>query len=373
MPDLRAVWRGIAPAETGGWFMVLMPLSAALALRPSRAGLALAAAGLASFLLREPLRAIRARIRVHLARRLLGGGAALAFALLLAVCLAAGIRPLLPPLAALPLAAWALWADLRRQSRDLAVEWAAMGFFCALACGVVLAAGASWQEAIHFGLLAFLCLAPGFAAVRYQLYSRRNPEGAERAGRFRAMHAGMLATLAAGASLFILGWVGPWWILWQGLLYGRAWVPLHRGPAWHLGVLEIFADSSSLLRIESLRFKGRPQGFDDGFDGTVHEVVDLVDGHPDPVVGHPTLGEVVGANLLTAVPAAHLGFAHGRVGRIGLVLGGLEQPAAQEVRGPLQVLDLALGLLAFHEDPGRQVGDPHSRLGRVHALATLPA
>jgi hypothetical protein len=35
----------------------------------------------------------------------------------------------------------------------------------------------------------------------------------------------------------------------QALLYGRAFAPLHRGPAWNLGVLEILADAASFTLI----------------------------------------------------------------------------------------------------------------------------
>jgi hypothetical protein len=51
-----------------------------------------------------------------------------------------------------------------------------------------------------------------------------------------------------------------------------------------------------------------------------------------------------------------------------LVLGGLEQTGAQHDQRLGAVLDLALLVLHGHDDAGRQVGDAHGRVGRVHAL-----
>ncbi len=246
---LRDLGRSLNPPEIGGWFMIGFPLLAALLLHPSGPGAALAGAGFTAFLLRVPLKQVRSGVRPALSRALLGTGA-----LLIAACTwtAAGLGPwkaFLPLLGALPCAAVALRADLRKRARDLGVELAVLAFFCAFAPAIAIAGGASAPAAAGLWAQLFLSLAPGFAAVRYQLHARREPQGPERIQRWRTMHAVMVACLILGALLLLGRRAGPGWWLLQVLLYGRAFVPLHRGPAWNLGVLEILADGASVALI----------------------------------------------------------------------------------------------------------------------------
>ena len=58
---------------------------------------------------------------------------------------------------------------------------------------------------------------------------------------------------------------------------------------------------------------------------------------------------------------------------VGLVLGGGQQPGAQDPHRLLAVLQLALLVLAADHDAGRQVGDPDGGVGGVDALAAGPA
>jgi hypothetical protein len=55
--------------------------------------------------------------------------------------------------------------------------------------------------------------------------------------------------------------------------------------------------------------------------------------------------------------------------RVGLLLGGGQQPGAQDAQRLLLVLQLALLVLAGDHDAGGQVGDPHRGVGGVDALA----
>ena len=97
--------------------------------------------------------------------------------------------------------------------------------------------------------------------------------------------------------------------------------------------------------------------------------VEVVDGEPDPVVGDPVLLEVVGADLLAAAAAADLGLAlAGRLGRLPQSCSSVQQPGAQDLHRLRPVLDLALLVLHRHDQPGRQVGDAHRRVGRVDRL-----
>lgn len=246
---LRDLGRSLNPPEVGGWFMIGFPLLAGLATRPSRAGAALALTGLVAFLLRVPLKQLRAGVRVSLSRGILAAGVGLmAFGGLAAHWLAGWI-PFLPLALALPAAGFALQADLRKRARHLGIELAALLFFCAFAAAVAIAGGASPAEGGRLWAQAFLSLGPGFAAVRYQLAARRDPDGADTRARFRTMHLCLLSGLALGGILFAAGHAGPGWLGLQILLYGRAFTPLHRGPAWRLGVLEVAADLASLLLV----------------------------------------------------------------------------------------------------------------------------
>src|SRR5204862_6698676 len=72
----------------------------------------------------------------------------------------------------------------------------------------------------------------------------------------------------------------------------------------------------------------RLQGVCEVFEGAGHDLVELVLGQLDPVVGHAILREVVGADLLRALAAADLRAA--LRGELGLLLLALElvQPRA---------------------------------------------
>ena len=51
------------------------------------------------------------------------------------------------------------------------------------------------------------------------------------------------------------------------------------------------------------------QGFDEGLQFAVDDLIELMDGEADAVVGDAVLGKVVGANLLAAITAADYGAA----------------------------------------------------------------
>lgn len=243
---LRNLWRSLNPPEIGGWFMIGFPLVAGLVSLPSAPGAALAVCGLTAFLMRVPLKQLRAGVRVPLSKGILLAGTLLIGASALAAWLLGHRHGFLPLALAAPAAALALHADLRKQARHLGIEMAALAFFCAFAAAIPAVGGFALKEASRLWLQAFLSLAPGFAAVRYQLHARREPDGPERRARFWTMHGTLLGCLLAGGLLTLTGHAGPAWFGLQLLLYGRAFAPLHRGPAWNLGVLEILADAASL-------------------------------------------------------------------------------------------------------------------------------
>src|SRR5436190_18152747 len=84
------------------------------------------------------------------------------------------------------------------------------------------------------------------------------------------------------------------------------------------------------------------------------------------------LREVVGADLLRALPASHLRAAVGR--DLGLALRhlALVEPGAQDTKRLLAVLQLRLLILHGDDDAGRPVREAHRRVGGVDGLPAWP-
>src|SRR6266853_4970203 len=101
----------------------------------------------------------------------------------------------------------------------------------------------------------------------------------------------------------------------------------------------------------------------------VHDVVDLVEGETDAVVGDPPLRKIVGADALGTVTRADQGFARG--GFLRLLLAPLLVLDARREHGErlFLVLVLRARVLAFHDDAGRQMRDAHGGVGLVDVLA----
>src|SRR5216683_2262690 len=101
----------------------------------------------------------------------------------------------------------------------------------------------------------------------------------------------------------------------------------------------------------------------------VHDVVDLVEGETDAVVGDPSLRKIISADALGTVPRADQGFARG--GFLGLLLAQLSvlDACRQHRESLLLVLVLGAPVLAFHDDAGRQMRDSHGGVGLVDVLA----
>src|SRR5258708_572189 len=85
----------------------------------------------------------------------------------------------------------------------------------------------------------------------------------------------------------------------------------------------------------------------------VHDVVDLVEGETDAVVGDPSLRKIIGADALGTVPRADQGFARG--GFLGLLLAQLPvlDACRQHREGLFLSLVLGAPVLALHDHAGR--------------------
>ena len=86
------------------------------------------------------------------------------------------------------------------------------------------------------------------------------------------------------------------------------------------------------------------------------DLVELVEGEVDAVVGHPPLREIIGADALGAVAGADLALALGRALGVDPLAFQLVEPRAQELHRRVLVLELGLLGLLGHREPGRDDG-----------------
>ena len=84
---------------------------------------------------------------------------------------------------------------------------------------------------------------------------------------------------------------------------------------WRLGVARVARNramsvlSADVGGSQTLLQIGVSEGVDDLLDLTLHETVQIVEGEFDPVIGHPVLGVIVGADLFRTITAADLALA----------------------------------------------------------------
>src|SRR5690606_1898751 len=108
------------------------------------------------------------------------------------------------------------------------------------------------------------------------------------------------------------------------------------------------------------------------FDISVDDVGQVVQGKANSVIGHPSLGVVVGTDLGGPVTTGNHGIP---LGGIGLQLFSqllLIQPRAQYAEGLFLVLVLGLLILALGQQSGVNVGKAYGGIGGVHRLPSRP-
>src|SRR5215207_2661289 len=140
------------------------------------------------------------------------------------------------------------------------------------------------------------------------------------------------------------------------------------------------APARTVLAWGSCRFCGelvRPlfggEGLRELFEVTAEGCLEVVRGDADAVVGDPSLWEVVCTDLRRAVAGTDLRLAEG-----AFLLGpfaqlAFQEPGLQDPHGLLLVLELALLVLAGHDQSRWLVRDPDRRVCGVHALAARTA
>ncbi|AOS43326.1 hypothetical protein Verru16b_00369 [Lacunisphaera limnophila] len=184
------------PKEHGSWSLALEPLALGLLVAPSWAGGALAAAVLAGFFARRPLKAafdpVNGARRVT-ARETLFMWTALAGAGLFEAGVLGGGPALWPLLLAVPFGGLFVWYDGRNNSRAAAAELAGCAAFAFVPAAVATLAGAGPAVALALATVAAARSLPAILTVRSCLRSAKGePAGAG------------LSVWSAGVALLVL-------------------------------------------------------------------------------------------------------------------------------------------------------------------------
>jgi hypothetical protein len=223
----RQILQVVLPKEHGGWSLALEPLVLGLVAAPSAAGAALAAAVLAGFFLRRPVKIFFGGTedvrRPAALGAVVGLGVLAVAALALAAMLTAPSRlwPLLP--AALAGAVFA-WFDSRHEGREAAAELAGAAAFAFVPAALASAAG--WPPAPALALAAVMAGRSVPTVMTVRAYLRRLK--GQPVSRLPAITASFAAL--AGFVLMVRAHLAPEVAVWCGaLLAARALVLL--GPA----------------------------------------------------------------------------------------------------------------------------------------------
>lgn len=164
------------PAEHGGWGFLLEPLLLGLLVAPSPAGVCLAAATSAGFLVRQPLRIAltdrrrgRSTVRTIVAVRVAAAYGVIAVASFVVTLWLGGLAFLLPLFLALPFAVVFLYFDMTQPGRTVQAEFAAPLVLAAVAPSLALLGG--WTPPFALTLWALLAArtAPTILYVRARL------------------------------------------------------------------------------------------------------------------------------------------------------------------------------------------------------------
>jgi len=169
------------PVEHGGWSFLAEPLVLGLLVAPSAAGVAIAVATSAGFLIRHPGRMFwKNRQRLDVSPRYgLAGKFAAGYSLVAATGLAtawtlAGIRPLIPFIIAGPFFLLFAVYDVRHEARLLLPELLAPAAVAVSAPAIALAGGWTAQAALVLWVLLVLRFIPTVLYIRARLRLERD-------------------------------------------------------------------------------------------------------------------------------------------------------------------------------------------------------
>ncbi|MEM9042305.1 MAG: YwiC-like family protein [Actinomycetota bacterium] len=194
------------PSEQGGWGLTLEPGLLGLLVAPSWAGLCLAAAAFAAFLIRTPLKLAlvdrrrgRDLDRTRLARRVVAvEGAVLVAVVVGAASFADDRRWWIPLVAVTPLVLVEFWFEVRSRGRRLVPEVAGAASVAAIAPAIVVADGRSGGLAAALWLILVARIVTSIPHVRSQidrLHDRAVDRRLTRAGDVVALVVAVIAVV----------------------------------------------------------------------------------------------------------------------------------------------------------------------------------
>ncbi|PID84767.1 MAG: hypothetical protein CSB13_11445 [Chloroflexi bacterium] len=204
----RTRWRTVAlPTEHGGWGIALAPVVLGLLVVPSLTGVCLGLIVFVSFLARTPLKIVWKDVRNG--RRYARTQAAVNVLLLytgliifggIGAMLLGGIQPILPLLLASPLIAIQLYYDFFFNGRHLLPELVGPVAVASVVCGMALAVGWTWPQALALWAIPVLRILPSILFVRSRIKLDRNKPVS-----VIPVHLAHVAALTIG---LILAWFG---------------------------------------------------------------------------------------------------------------------------------------------------------------------
>ncbi|MEZ5308077.1 MAG: YwiC-like family protein [Pyrinomonadaceae bacterium] len=239
---LRAV---ALPNEHGAWGFLLEPLAASLLIAPSFAAVFIVLLICGLFLTRQPLKVLltdlaagRWLAQSRAALLFVLGFSAIAVAGLAGVVYLAGTTPLIPLVLLLPFGAIQVYADVKKQARNLLPELTGVIAISASSAAVLLAGGTGWKPALAlWGLLAARFV-PSIVYVRNRLRLEKGKEYS-----FEAPVILSTAGLLFGGWIYWMGLTGYLPILVLTILLFRAALGLskYRKPvkAMKIGIAEV--------------------------------------------------------------------------------------------------------------------------------------
>jgi len=136
--------------------------------------------------------------------------------------------------------------------------------------------------------------------------------------------------------------------------------------------LLLFTDTSLSIHLRQLCALVRgDQAVDDLVQIPAQNGIQLVQSQLDPVVCHPALGEIIGADLLGTVPGPHLALPGFRLRVMLLRQLQLLESGPKHLQCLVLILKLGLLILAGDHDPCRNMGQTHRGIRRIDTLASV--
>lgn len=246
--DPRSLRALALPRDHGSWSLVLEPVALGLIAAPSMAGLELAVAALALFLLRRPLQIARAGdARSGAAVILVGLLSVVGVAALAAGLGRAGGPAWVALAAALPFAGLFAWFDLRKAARDVAAEVSGAWAFAAFAAAIPLAAGGAAPVAATLAVFAAARAEGSILPIRAYLRRRK--------GQAVARWPAVAMPVAGTAACVAMGMLSALWLPagWMALFSARAaWILYGRAPALaatRVGIIEAVLGALAVVTV----------------------------------------------------------------------------------------------------------------------------